>query len=1000
MPKKSGQPKPTSAKKPKPASAAAKSPATKSKKTKVQHHLSADDEKKIEDFRDAADTWHDVGKPRSNYKKYSACGDIWPYMIELIDFGTVYHIARSLKRIDIIDSTKQVSSKKNTDSSIITRICTEALGTSAGTIEEKTLGKFEKSRKQINVIDIEITTPDICKNAIQSYLNACKILFSPKKTFKKQIYFGYDAGIGPLGKIFNKIFVYYRNVILKLPKQHTVPNDYIRNKFYIWLQQQVSGTPVLCMIKLPANRADSANDQAYPAELTIEEFPTTDADKNIWKSTSNLFTKDIYEIFYRKKLNYNNTSNKNCFEYVVRPKNYNYMLPAEKWEYVVSYGINENEYLTNGPSLSVLIGHFLYKSLVTNPDAIIAATTSPNSCKIGNMLTNKAIFTDFKDIITQQLLYLASFFTSSSSSSSAAAAASSSSSFFFPSSSSSSSAAAAASFSSSSAAAAAASSSSSSAAAASTRTTSFPLNEMKLSLPKKGKSAITINYTHLFNTDRTDEGDSKIEYLTDEKLRLIIEQLPSILGINNIHPSKYKNLLHSIHNLGCIPNYHKLLADVFQDIKRGGDADQVDQLASIKASKYADQDVFFTSEDRVCIADALYHGLTTLLISSSSSGNTLQLRNKHEIYSSYQTGGSELDSCECYENETISLIDVLHIITMKSYDFVLELNSLLQHNLLSRNQEESKENVQIAKKLENTVEYYAQVYNDICESIRSSRRKKIYIYHDGKPKDAELNDYFDTLLSYQINLNDTILKTNEPKSDQSDKYVWNKVHEMRDNMEQQITIINKLAEYQIMIRGGADDFGFLMNTEKQMKVNALNEVLRKPSRAAEPIGVERRRKSNNSNAVEVTSSMVVAASKAHRQHEMSAKPTMPALIPSNALTVVSPAPSNTSNVNDLEVVSPVAPVAHAIPFKHLFKKQLKTITQLRTKMRELQQHLQQNPRLVKQLTPLINSIKSQILLLQERSKLKGGTRKIHHKIHKKHKTRKHNNRNKRQTRKH
>ena len=196
-----------SAKKPKPASAAAKSPATKSKKTKV-HHLSADDEKKIEDFRDAADTWHDVGKPRSNYKKYSACGDIWPYMIELIDFGTVYHIARALKRTDIIDSSKQVSSNKNTDSSIITRICTEALGTSAGTIEEKTLGKFEKSRKQINVIDIEITTPDICKNAIQSYLNACKILFSPKKTFKKQIYFGYDAGIGPLGKIFNKIFVY------------------------------------------------------------------------------------------------------------------------------------------------------------------------------------------------------------------------------------------------------------------------------------------------------------------------------------------------------------------------------------------------------------------------------------------------------------------------------------------------------------------------------------------------------------------------------------------------------------------------------------------------------------------------------------------------------------------------------------------------------------------------------------------------------------------------
>ena len=94
-------------------------------------------------------------------------------------------------------------------------------------------------------------------------------------------------------------------------------------------------------------------------------------------------------------------------------------------------------------------------------------------------------------------------------------------------------------------------------------------------------------------------------------------------------------------------------------------------------------------------------------------------------------------------------------------------------------------------------------------------------------------------------------------------------------------------------------------------------------------------------------------------------------------------------------VAPVAPVAHAIPFKHLFKKQLKTITQLRTKMRELQLHLQQNPRLVKQLTPLINSIKSQILLLQERSKLKGGTRKIHHKIHKihkKHKTRKHNNR--------
>jgi hypothetical protein len=195
-----------STKKGKSVKSAAPSSASKSKKQKV-HHLSADDEKRIEDFRDAADTWHDVGKPRSNYKKYSACGDIWPYMIELIDFGTVYHIARALKRNDIINPSNIVSSTKNTDSSIITRICTEALGTSAGTIEEKTLGKFEKSRKQINIIDIEIINQATCDNAIRSYFDACKILFN-KTTFKKQIYFGYDAGIGPLGKIFNKIYIF------------------------------------------------------------------------------------------------------------------------------------------------------------------------------------------------------------------------------------------------------------------------------------------------------------------------------------------------------------------------------------------------------------------------------------------------------------------------------------------------------------------------------------------------------------------------------------------------------------------------------------------------------------------------------------------------------------------------------------------------------------------------------------------------------------------------
>ena len=115
----------------------------------------------------------------------------------------------------------------------------------------------------------------------------------------------------------------------------------------------------------------SANDQAFPAELTIEEFPTTDSSKMNWKCTSNFFTRDIYEIFYRKKPNYNNTSNKNCFEYVVRPKNYKYISPEQKWEYIISYGIDDKTYVTKGPSLAVLIGHFLYKSLIIRPEDIL-----------------------------------------------------------------------------------------------------------------------------------------------------------------------------------------------------------------------------------------------------------------------------------------------------------------------------------------------------------------------------------------------------------------------------------------------------------------------------------------------------------------------------------------------------------------------------------------------------------------------------------------------------
>ena len=909
-PKSLKSPKPKSTKSPKPKSAQPSTPITPAQ------------DKIIQLYRDAADTWHDVGKPRSNYKKYSACGDIWPYMIELIDFGTVYHIARALGKNNIIDNSNQLLSPKNTDPSTITKICTEALSTSSGTIEEHTLAKFEKSRKLINVLDIEITTPIICKNAIQSYLNACKILFN-KPTFKKQIYFGYDAGIGPLGKIFNKIYVYYRKEVAPLPKDHGLTNEQLRDRFFKWLQLQVKGTPVLCMIKLPANRADSASDQAFPDELTIEEFPTT-GQSSRFICTSNMFTKDVYEIFYRKKSNYNTTVNKHCFEYVIRPRNYNQIPVPTRWEYIISYGIDDKTYVTKGPSLAVLIGHFLYKSLIIRPEDILETVST--GCKPGNMLTNKAVFTGFMEKITSQVSYITTSILSyaglSSSSSAAASSAASSSS--------------AAAASSSSAAA-----SSSSAAAA--RFQSISLEIMKLSIkPKKGKTIRSaINWQHLFNTDRTEEGESKIEYLDTEKLDQIKAQLPSMLGINSsaLHVSKYKNLLHSIHNLGCITNYEKLLADVFQDIKRGGDADQVDQLVAIKA-KYADQDVFFTSEDRVCIADALYHGLTTLLISSSSSGNTLQLRNKNEIYSSYQAGGkqtgSELDSCECHDNETISLIDILHIISMKSYDFVSELTALL---LNQESKEIEAEKLQIAGKLENTVEYYAQVYNEICESIRSSRHKKIYIYHDGKPKDAELNDYFDTLLSYQVNLNDAslakispeivdrILKTvKEPDSNQ-DKYVWNKIHEMRDNMEQQITIINKLAKYHTIIRGGADDFEFLMNNAEKT-TNALpNEVLRQPAKAA-PVNVAKpvRVSRNNSTAIELTPYMVVEASKAHRQHALSAKPAMPALTPrlsvnslnvssrqSNASNVntpnVSPVPSTTSSVNALQVVSPVPSTA-------------------------------------------------------------------------------------------
>ena len=336
-----------------------------------------------------ADSVHDLFGIASIgiFMKYGACGSIWGYMAELVRFGTLEQITRILKIQNVGKTERKYDKfvKKDT----LTSICTNILGISASNVEEKTMKKYT-TQEPISIMQTAVNTEQQYQKALKSYAEACKQLF-PSIDPETDIYMGYDAGLGPLATLFKEII---KHAGKKIGKE--IIDDDKELKKILNGRSKKSYIPLLYVIKTPQNIADSANDVSYPEFLTIYEFPENSDNprprekhhnERVFVVDSNIFTKDKFTIFYRRKASYSPIYGKHQFEYVVIP-----VPPAssassasassasasassasastsDDWEYKIDYGLvigqskGEEKYVTNGPSLATLAAHYLHKAL-------------------------------------------------------------------------------------------------------------------------------------------------------------------------------------------------------------------------------------------------------------------------------------------------------------------------------------------------------------------------------------------------------------------------------------------------------------------------------------------------------------------------------------------------------------------------------------------------------------------------------------------------------------
>lgn len=323
----------------------------KSKRPTIKHPASlvVQADPKIKDKVLCADSVHDLFgiADIGNFQKYGACGSIWGYMAELVRFGTLYHISKVLKPYIIRSSVSKFATKGD-----LARICTEVIGVPSSKVEDSVM-KTYASLESVSISQSTIYTKANFKNSVKNYTDTCYQLF-PALRRGTDIHMGYDAGIGPLAKLFEKIVDFAKTLV---KGELTV----VALKRILIIAHPSKHVPILYLIKMPQNIADSANDVHYPEFLTIYEFPATSGSGlgAIFEVDSNIFTLKDYKIFYRKKQTYNNQAGKHQFEYVIQGV----------WgEYVIDYGLNVGDlahpkYITSGPSLGTLAAHYLHKAL-------------------------------------------------------------------------------------------------------------------------------------------------------------------------------------------------------------------------------------------------------------------------------------------------------------------------------------------------------------------------------------------------------------------------------------------------------------------------------------------------------------------------------------------------------------------------------------------------------------------------------------------------------------
>ena len=182
---------------------------------------------------------------------------------------------------------------------------------------------------------------------------------------------------------------------------------------------------------------------------------------------------------------------------------------------------------------------------------------------------------------------------------------------------------------------------------------------------------------------------------------------------------QFKNNLKSVHDLGGLDHYIHLPASIMLDMKRGHDHDQVITTSQFK-KRYPKKYVLFTTSDRECAINASRYSIPTLFFTTTGK-KKLNIKPAVDIFQSYVHRGGHTDTsdsqCDIDCTSEITLLEIMHIISMKAYYFIKTISHIKSLNSL----ENSPERVNVYM-----MSVYLKVYDEIKQYIINTYKGGIY----------------------------------------------------------------------------------------------------------------------------------------------------------------------------------------------------------------------------------------------------------------------------------